>query len=811
MVDQVEPIRLMYCQIWFYNKKQPVIVEALKYDLSWHKEFGNYKTGIYQPYLIPCKVPSEYHNLTVAAVSLVENVCDTASNALSVFYNKPVREKHDFAICVKGMDFLLEDISSVLTEWIEMMTLLGAHKIFLYNLHVHPNVSKVLKYYEDRGRVEVVPLTLPAGQPNTMFWQHIYLENQVMEKFQGEIIPYNDCFYKHMYEYKYVVLVDIDEVIVPLNRSTWRELLSYLQQKVGTNYDSYNARNVYFFTDLLFSHKWFNDIPEYMHILNHINRDPKIVQPGYNIKSFHNTETVLSLHNHFPVECLLGKCRNYPINPKDALMFHYKRKPIETYKIFLKTTILDVTIWKYKDALVERVTKVLKELGFLVFLNLPVEYWLNTTFNELELNETCAKFPSLFHIQFQNFYWQNLYSIYGHYQIFGAYLDTRPANPHGPTVRILAMIDQIEPIRLMYCQLWFNERKEPAIVQASRYDLSWHQVFGNYKTGIYQPYLIPCKIPSEYHNLTVAAVTLVENKCDNATNALTVFYNKPKETKHDFAICVKGMDFLLEDISSILTEWIEMMTLLGAHKIFMYNFNVHPNVSKVLNYYEDHGRVEVIPLTLPAGQPNTLYWQHIYFENEVMNKFQGEIIPYNDCFYKHMYEYKYLVLVDIDEVILPLNGSTWQDLLSYLHQTAGTKYDSYNTRNVYVFTDLLFTHKWFDDVPEYMHILNHVRRDPDIQPPRYSIKSFYNTETVLSLHNHLPVNCLRGDCQNYMIDTKDALMFHYQRKPMNTYLNFLSTSILDTTIWKYKNALIEKVTKVLKKLGFLVYLKQVWK
>ncbi|KAK4872699.1 hypothetical protein RN001_014728 [Aquatica leii] len=437
--------------------------------------------------------------------------------------------------------------------------------------------------------------------------------------------------------------------------------------------------------------------------------------------------------------------------------------------------------------------------------SLPLEYWQSNTGKQLEFNETCAKFPSLFDIEFQNTYWQNLRSSYGHYQLFGAYLDTRAANPLGPTVRILAMVDQIEPLTRMYCQIWFKNKQQPVIVQALKYDLSWPEYFGNHKTGIYQPYLIPCQIPSEYHNLTVAAVSMVENACNNASNALTVFYNKPNREKQDFAICVKGMDFFLEDISSVLTEWIEMMTLLGAHKIFMYNLHVHPNVSKVLKYYEKQERVEIVPLSLPAGQPNILFWQHIYLENRVTHKFQGEIIPYNDCLYKHMYEYKYIVLVDVDEVIVPLNGSTWKDLLGYLHQKVGTDYDAYNVRNLYFFTDLLFKHSWFNDVPEYMHILNHINRDPNITQPGYNIKSFHNTETVLSLHNHYPVACLRGYCENYPIDPIDALMFHYKRKPIETYKEFLNTSIKDDTIWKYKNTLIEKTTKALKEMGFLVF------
>ena len=33
-----------------------------------------------------------------------------------------------------------------LVEWFELLAALGAEKIFLYNLEVHPNVTKVLYY-----------------------------------------------------------------------------------------------------------------------------------------------------------------------------------------------------------------------------------------------------------------------------------------------------------------------------------------------------------------------------------------------------------------------------------------------------------------------------------------------------------------------------------------------------------------------------------------------------------------------------------------------------------------------------------------
>ena len=44
---------------------------------------------------------------------------------------------------------------------------------------------------------------------------------------------------------------------------------------------------------------------------------------------------------------------------------------------------------------------------------------------------------------------------------------------------------------------------------------------------------------------------------------------------------MKGMDFPTEDLSARMVEWIEVLRALGADKIFLYNYEVHPNVTKV--------------------------------------------------------------------------------------------------------------------------------------------------------------------------------------------------------------------------------------
>lgn len=115
----------------------------------WFSKWGNYINGNFQPYLIACRIPQPFHALVPASVSIVEKQCDTATNNLKVIYNLPADDrKKGFAVCVKGLDFLYDDLSVKLIEWINLITMLGADKIYFYELQVHPNISKVI-YFKD--------------------------------------------------------------------------------------------------------------------------------------------------------------------------------------------------------------------------------------------------------------------------------------------------------------------------------------------------------------------------------------------------------------------------------------------------------------------------------------------------------------------------------------------------------------------------------------------------------------------------------------------------------------------------------------
>ena len=65
-----------------------------------------------------------------------------------MIYNpaKTTEGKKPFAVCCKGLYFPTVDLSLRLVEWIEVQRALGADKISLYNLAVHPNMMKAVLF-----------------------------------------------------------------------------------------------------------------------------------------------------------------------------------------------------------------------------------------------------------------------------------------------------------------------------------------------------------------------------------------------------------------------------------------------------------------------------------------------------------------------------------------------------------------------------------------------------------------------------------------------------------------------------------------
>lgn len=464
------------------------------------------------------------------------------------------------------------------------------------------------------------------------------------------------------------------------------------------------------------------------------------------------------------------------------------------------------------------------EAGMLAGLpNLPLRYVQKRGTLVRSTGDKCHKYPPLFDILFSNTFWQVFHSSNGSYYLYSAFYDNR--SPNKPYIRILGMFNRIQPTVEVFCKIWYDGLTVPVISKLTKYNYIWRKEWGNYKDNVLQPYLMGCIVPDDERidgDQVPLSVSLVEQPCHTPTNNLRIIYNKQAddEQEENFAVCVKGLELMYVDNSFRITEWLELLFILGADKVFIYDLGVHPNVSKVLKYYESQGRVHIQKSTLPGEQPTAPGLQHLYLKQKITNKRLNEVICYNDCLYNNMYRYKFVVLLDTDEVIMPRSAPNWGTLFQQEKImdvsssgddgliTFNRSVSSYCARHVYFLDSMTDESHWSPEIPAFMHMLQHVNRTIIYAQPLYYTKCFHDTKQVLTLHNHFPITCVgSGRCYCPEIPLIKAHLQHYRTEcvaELKAKCHYYKSQVVrDDNIWRFKKPLIDNTLHTLRHLGLL--------
>ncbi|XP_065365626.1 uncharacterized protein LOC135958661 [Calliphora vicina] len=454
-----------------------------------------------------------------------------------------------------------------------------------------------------------------------------------------------------------------------------------------------------------------------------------------------------------------------------------------------------------EDAFVE---KVIQDIPYL-----PIERLNSADYTSRNLNSSCAWYPRLRDVKIHNDYWQEYENRNISYYIFGAYLDNRPAVVQNePVVRVLTMINLLgktdEEYPLTYCQLWYDEQRQPIVAPVKEMHKIWYYEWGH-SSEYHYAHLLACPLPAEHKDRVPRTVSLVANPCDKATNNVRVTYNPlfPDEPRKEFAVCVKGLDYPHVDISHRIVEYVETMRSLGAQKILMYQLQVHPNTTKVLKYYEDTGFLEYRPMSLSTAGSNLHDFRHLEIDKNGWSYILHEVIAYNDCLYRNMYRYKYVAVVDTDEILMPLGNTTnWHDLMAF-GETVSTEncktYASYCFRCIY-FPRYPEKPRYTKDIPEYFYMLQHVERVREHIRPDWATKCLHSTDSVIATHNHFSMRYAENVCGSYSFDADVAQLQHYREPDIKETLN---DSVVDLSLWRMKDEIIERSEKVFEKLEFL--------
>lgn len=143
--------------------------------------------------------------------------------------------RHQLAVCVKPLHYNFDRVGQ-LVEFIEMHRLLGATRFTFYNHTVGEHVDCLLRRYADEGLVEVLP------------WRQLDVASQKEIRTEGIFASLNDCLYRHMFDSQYLLMIDLDELIVPRRQRSLIEMInSTLNMTSSSRIGAYYFRNAFFY------------------------------------------------------------------------------------------------------------------------------------------------------------------------------------------------------------------------------------------------------------------------------------------------------------------------------------------------------------------------------------------------------------------------------------------------------------------------------------------------------------------------------------------------------------------------------------
>ncbi|MCL4135725.1 UNVERIFIED_CONTAM: hypothetical protein GTU68_040841 [Idotea baltica] len=134
----------------------------------------------------------------------------------------------NFSVCVKPFHYNFNR-AVWLVEFIELHRILGVEKFFFYNHTVGADLEKVLQYYIKENIVDIQQWTLP-----------VVTQKEI--RTEGLFAALNDCNLRNVGRYKYTIMIDVDEFIIPKLFDNYTALITSLGDKT-----TYVFQNVFFY------------------------------------------------------------------------------------------------------------------------------------------------------------------------------------------------------------------------------------------------------------------------------------------------------------------------------------------------------------------------------------------------------------------------------------------------------------------------------------------------------------------------------------------------------------------------------------
>jgi hypothetical protein len=180
---------------------------------------------------------------------------------------------------VKALHFEDRDFVIRFIEWVEIMKILGADKIDVFYRSIHPDLLTILHFYQQQGFIDFQKFLEPK-EINTTSYNNL----QMM---MIQMMQHTDCFYRNRNLYKYFVVLDVDEVIIPMRPEdrTWNDLVNK-RYRISSGSNSFMSYNSIFSTDSID----LPGIPQHLYMLTHFKVRIKLESNSSITHSFNFSE-----------------------------------------------------------------------------------------------------------------------------------------------------------------------------------------------------------------------------------------------------------------------------------------------------------------------------------------------------------------------------------------------------------------------------------------------------------------------------------------------------------------------------------------
>ncbi|XP_048861103.1 beta-1,4-galactosyltransferase galt-1-like [Brienomyrus brachyistius] len=348
-----DDVRRLYCVIGCVQ--HGYLVTAAEVDI--HSDHFGFP---YQTTDLLCKTEPKCDatNVTISNSPYTSDIPDMIFLPIRNKERKEHNFTYNFTVCISNLFGTYNNVLQFV-QTLEVYKLLGIQKVVIYNTSCGPDLDKVLQYYREEGTLEIHQWPIDQFLNPSKGWK--FQRDKGDLHYYGQLTTLNDCIYRNMYRSKYLLLNDIDEIIVPYQHATLELLLEDLQRQNPT-VGVFLIEN-HIFPKTVFDDKGTFNLTQWknvpgINIMEHIYREPVKKDVQNPSKIIMNPRQVVQTSVHSVLKKYGGTLR---VPPGVSRIVHV-RVPLQG-RLTKEQLIVDKKLWEYQKDLVPNVDRVLNKLG----------------------------------------------------------------------------------------------------------------------------------------------------------------------------------------------------------------------------------------------------------------------------------------------------------------------------------------------------------------------------------------------------------------------------------------------------------------